>query len=375
MRRAPLLLALAALFLLPQVPAEAAPQPDSLQIRIGQMLMVGFRGTALDEAPDIRRAIERQRIGGVVLFDYDVPSRSRERNIASPDQLRKLTGELQELSRVPLLIAVDQEGGRVARLKPARGFPESPSARSLGRLGDPDSTGRAARTMARALKAARISMDLAPVVDLDTNPNNPVIGKLGRSYSADPAVVARQAGIVVRSLEGEGIVPVLKHFPGHGSSRADSHLGFTDVTETWRETELEPYRRLFREGYRGAVMTAHVFNANLDPNHPATLSGATIEGLLRRKLGFRGVVISDDMQMQAIAGNYGLEDALRLSIEAGVDILLFANNTTRYDRHIAEKASKLIRRMVEKGAIPASRIDESYRRIMALKAAATEPRP
>ncbi|TCD48127.1 glycoside hydrolase family 3 protein [Chlorobium sp. N1] len=372
-RTLPFVLAAAALSLQPPAPAEAASQPDSLRLKIGQMLMVGFRGTTLEDAPDVRRAIKHQKIGGVVLFDYDVPSRTPLRNITSPEQLRRLSGDLQERSDTPLFIAIDQEGGRVARLKPARGFPPSPSARSLGLLNDADSTRKAALTTARTLRDAGITMDLAPVVDLDTNPLNPVIGKLERSYSADPAIVRRQATAVVRAFDSEGIVPVLKHFPGHGSSRADSHLGFTDVSESWRKIELEPYRRLFREGYPGAVMTAHVFNRRLDPKYPATLSRATLQGLLRGELGFRGVVLSDDMQMKAIADSYGLEEALRLAIEAGVDVLVFANNTTAYDPKIAEKAARLIRRMVEQGSIPADRIDESYRRIMALKTSATEP--
>lgn len=368
-----LALLLLAILLQPLPVAEAGTKPDSLTIKIGQMLMVGFRGTTLGQSPDVRRAIDRQRIGGVVLFDYDVPSRTPRRNITGPEQLKQLSGELQDRSPIPLFISIDQEGGMVSRLKAARGFPRSPSARSLGLLRNPDSTLAAAEETARTLKLMRINMNLAPVVDLDTNPQNPVIGRIERSYSPDPSIVTAHASIVTKTFLREGIIPVLKHFPGHGSSTSDSHLGFTDVTESWNEIELEPYRRLFLDGYQGAVMTAHVFNAHLDPRYPATLSKPTISRLLREKLGFRGVVLTDDMQMGAIAHNFGFEEAIRLSIEAGADILVFANNTTVYDPKIAEKASGIIRRMVDEGIISPLRIEESYRRIMTLKETVTNP--
>ncbi|ABB24897.1 glycoside hydrolase family 3 protein [Pelodictyon luteolum] len=374
-QRVPVFLALLLFALLLQPPpiAEAGTKPDSLSIKIGQMLMVGFRGTTIGDAPDVRRAIDRQRIGGVVLFDYDVPSRTPLRNITGPEQLQRLNGELQERSPVPLFISIDQEGGMVSRLKPARGFPRSPSARSLGLLRNPDSTLAAAEVTARTLQSMGVNMNLAPVVDLDTNPQNPVIGRIERSYSPDPDIVSSQAAIVTTTFLREGIIPVLKHFPGHGSSTSDSHLGFTDVTESWSEIELEPYRSLLLDGYQGAIMTAHVFNARLDPRYPATLSKATISGLLREKLGFRGVVLTDDMQMGAIAQNFGFEEAVRLSIEAGADILVFANNTAVYDPKIAEKASGIIRRMVDEGIISPLRIEESYRRIMTLKETVTHP--
>ncbi|HHE07434.1 MAG TPA: glycoside hydrolase family 3 [Chlorobaculum parvum] len=364
----------ALLLLLSFTNALAAPG-DSLSIKIGQMLMVGFRGFNANSDPELMQALRAGQVGGVVLFDYDVPAKSPERNIESPEQVQRLTAELQRLAPIPLFIAIDQEGGRVCRLKPARGFPPTVSAAHLGAINNADSTRQTAGSTAALLKRLGINMNLAPVVDLNVNPENPVIGKLDRSFSSDPALVARQAQLVVDALNHHGIIAALKHFPGHGSSTTDTHKDFTDVTETWNETELEPYRTLIRERYDNPVMTAHVFNAKLDRLYPATLSKATIDGLLRKQLSFRGVVISDDMQMKAISDRYGLEQAICLAINAGVDVLLFANNATNYDPGIARKANAIIHRLVEKGDVTPKRIDASYRRIMALKQRTIHPAP
>ncbi|NTW52225.1 MAG: glycoside hydrolase family 3 [Chlorobiaceae bacterium] len=362
-----LLLALL-LLLTSQAAGQAAVRlPDSLAIKIGQMLMIGFRGLDAHTEPTIEADIRERGIGGVVLFSYDMASASPVRNIHSPEQLRSLNSELQKMSTIPLFIAIDQEGGRVSRLKPANGFPRSVSAMHLGMIDNPDSTRMAAAVTGALLRQMNINMDIAPDVDLNTNPDNPVIGKLERSFSKDPAVVFRHAALFVDAFHNSGVIAVLKHFPGHGSSTKDTHKDFTDVTATWSKEELEPYRNLIRQGYDDPIMTAHVFNAGLDSLYPATLSKATIGGLLRTELGFRGVVISDDMQMKAISELYGLEKAIRLAIEAGVDILLFGNNASIYDPEIAEKATKIIRTLVDEGSISPERIDESYRRIMALK--------
>jgi beta-N-acetylhexosaminidase len=359
------LAALLLLFLC-SVSGYGATQPDSLSIKIGQMLMIGFRGFKLADAPEIRADIMERHIGGVVLFDYDVPSHTPSRNISSPQQLSSLTLELQKKTRIPLLIAIDQEGGKVNRLKPSRGFPPSISAEHLGELNNADSTRAAALQCARTLKAMHIGLNLAPVADLNVNPDNPVIGKIGRSFSSDPAVVISNVNIICSTYREEGIIPTLKHFPGHGSSTTDTHLDFTDITATWSEKELEPYRVMIASGYHDPIMTAHVFNGKLDSLYPATLSKAILNGVLRTKLGFKGVIISDDMQMKAITSRYGLETAIRQAIDAGVDILLFGNNTT-YDPAIASKATKIIRSLLKNKIITEERIDRSYRRIMELK--------
>ena len=354
------------LFLSFPLPAFAAQPPDSLSIKIGQMLMIGFRGISVESSPDIAADITQRRIGGVVLFDYDVPARSPSRNITSPEQLSSLTLELQKLSKIPLFIAIDQEGGKVNRLKQSRGFPATVSAEYLGRLNNPDSTTAAALQTARTLKAMHITMNLAPVADLNANPDNPVIGKLGRSFSSNPAKVTSNLELTVSAYHNEGIIATLKHFPGHGSSTTDTHRDFTDITASWSEQELEPYRLLIGSGYNDAIMTAHVFNGKLDPLYPATLSKTTLTDLLRSKLGFKGIIVSDDMQMKAIAEHYGLETAIRLAIEAGVDILIFGNNTS-YDPAIALTATDIINSLIQQKIITPERIDQSYRRILTLK--------
>jgi beta-N-acetylhexosaminidase len=273
---------------------------------------------------------------------------------------------LQQLASTPLLIAIDQEGGRVNRLKEKFGFPPTVSAQSLGAANDPGATRRQAEQTATTLARLGINLNFAPVVDLNTNPENPVIGKLERSFSADSATVTWQAQVWIEAHHQHGILCALKHFPGHGSSRADSHLGFVDVTETWTRAELEPYRQLIQAGLADVIMTAHIFNAKLDPNVPATLSRPVLTGILRGELGYQGVVVSDDMQMKAISAHYGLESAIQQAVNAGVDILVFGNNSL-FDPEIAQKAISILRQSVKEGIISQGRIEESYQRIVRLK--------
>jgi beta-N-acetylhexosaminidase len=330
------------------------------------MIMVGFRGLELWDGNPIVQDLRERHIGGVVLFDYDVPTQTRLRNICSPEQITALCAALQDAGGGSLLIAVDQEGGRIARLNERHGFPSTLSEQDLGTLDDLAATRRNAETVATTLKAAGLNLNLAQVVDLNVNPDNPIIGQLGRSFSADPAVVTRHALEVIRVHHDSGLLTTLKHFPGHGSSRQDSHLGFVDVTETWKEVELQPYRDLIAAGAVDAVMTAHIFNANLDPDMPATLSRATITGLLREQLGFDGVVISDDMQMGAIRDHYGFQSVVQHAMEAGVDILAIANNSI-FDPTAAAQAISVIKGLLRDGVISSERIDQSYDRIMHLK--------
>jgi|WetSurMetagenome_2_1015567.scaffolds.fasta_scaffold218547_2 beta-N-acetylhexosaminidase len=345
------------------------PSPErgpGLEEKIGQMILVGFRGLALDASNPIATDIRDRRIGGVVLFDYDVPSKSPVRNIESSGQVKSLVASLQKIAMTPLFVAVDQEGGKVSRLKERFGFPPTVSQRSLGVFNDPAVTRRSAEAAARVLAEAGFNLNFAPVVDLDTNPENPVIGGLERSFAADPKIVTAQALEVVRAHHESGILTTLKHFPGHGSSRGDSHLGFTDVTETWSRRELEPYAKIIEAGQCDSIMTAHVFNARLDPKLPATLSRRTIDGLLREGMAYDGVVISDDMQMKAIASEFGLKDAIIKAVGAGVDILTFANNST-FEPGIAREAIGILTGAVADGRIPIESINRSYERILKLK--------
>ena len=347
-----------------KTPAQAAV---SLDDKIGQMVLAGFRGMKLDPGNPILADIRERHIGGVVFFDYDVPSRSPVRNIESPSQVKDLTAALKEASPSSLLIAVDQEGGKVSRLKAKFGFPATISQQSLGTWNDPEATRKAADETATTLSECGFNINFSPVVDLNVNPGNPVIGGRERSFSEDPAVVTKHALEVIKAHHARGILTALKHFPGHGSSKDDSHLGFVDVTKTWTRTELEPYEKIIAAGFCDTVMTAHIFNSKLDPSLPATLSSRTIDGLLRDDLHFDGVVISDDMQMMAISAHYGFEEAVRLAIGAGVDILTFANNSV-FDPDVAALAIGVIKKAVRDGKVDEERIDRSYARIMRLKA-------
>ena len=344
-----------------------APSDEALADKIGELVMVGFRGMALEDADPILRQVKAGQVGGVVLFDVDVATGS-SRNVESPEQLRSLVAELQEAAPSPLLVAIDQEGGRVSRLKERYGFPATLSHQELGERNSLELTASQARRTAEVLADVGINLNLAPVVDVNVNPASPVIGALGRSFSGDPAVVTDHARAVIEAHRGAGILTAVKHFPGHGSAPGDTHLGFVDVTDTWSPAELVPYRSLVSEGSVDAVMTAHVVNGRLDPQWPATLSPATITGVLRNELGFGGVVVSDDLQMGAIADHYGLETAVRQALLAGVDILLFANNNPRtYEPEIGPRVVALVEELVRVGALSEERIDESVERVRALE--------
>lgn len=351
-----------------QIPITRSPEPlTSLARKIGCLIMSGFRGLSLSEDNPICRDLAEGRIGGVVLFDYDAELGSPVRNIESRPQLTSLLADIRRRSFHPPLIGIDQEGGKVARLKPRNGFLESPSQQDLGEWDNDEITRLHAREMAALLHDLGFNLNFAPVVDLNINPDCPVIGLHGRSFAADADTVIRHGRIVVEALMEQGVLPVLKHFPGHGSAQGDTHLGLVDVSETWHPEELLPYQTLIEEKKSPVIMTAHIFNRHQDPNYPATLSRRIITDLLRNELGFEGVIISDDLNMRAIRDHHGLTNAVETAILAGVDILLFGNNLC-YDAEIAAKVQTIIIEAVNSGRISRERIDESYRRIQALHA-------
>jgi beta-N-acetylhexosaminidase len=346
-------------------PASPSPAGPTLRERIGQMLVVGFRGLTPDEAEPVRSLIAAGTLGGVILFSVDQLT-GGARNVESPDQLRSLIAALSAAATsAPLLVAIDQEGGQVARLGPSHGFPATRSAADLGR-GDPSETAAAAAGIAATLTDVGVTLNLAPVVDLAVNPDNPSIAAVDRSFSADPAVVTAHARAFIEALHAGGVSSAIKHFPGLGSAGADTHLGVVDVTDVWTDVELEPFRALIHDGLPDAVLTAHIFNARLDPDHPASLSAATVDGLLRGDLGFDRAVISDDLQMGAILDAYGFDEAVALAIEAGIDLLLIANQLV-YEPDVATRVVDLVEQLVTVGRISEERIDASYRRVLALK--------
>lgn len=283
--------------------------------------------------------------------------------------LKKISWTYQKTSRIPLLIGIDQEGGKVNRLKEKYGFPRSISAAAMGKSGTLDSVHFYGESTAATLAGLGINVNFAPVVDLALNPENTVIVKVERAFSSREDSVVIMAREFIREHRKYGVITVLKHFPGHGSSRDDTHLGVADVTNTWSEKELIPYKQLIDSGYVDAIMTAHIVNKNLDPDgNPGTLSKAILDGILRKRLGYQGVVISDDMQMYAIAKNYGLEEAIRLAVNAGVDIMCFSNNIQGTEERTVDRVHAIIKGFVASGEIPLARIDESFHRVMRLKA-------
>ncbi|UCD38749.1 MAG: hypothetical protein JSW54_04520, partial [Fidelibacterota bacterium] len=332
---------------------ETATQ-DSLRIKIGQMIMTHFYGSAPSE--EILTDITDQHLGGVILYRFlNLPNRTL---------IPAMTTQLQDGARIPLFVSIDQEPGTAQNLNLLNGFSNAPTAYQLGSMDNEFQTRNVARTFASWFIETGININLAPVVDLRIQPAN-VIGD--RAFSIDPAVVTRNAYWFIDEFRQAGLMTTLKHFPGHGSSVGDSHIGFTDVTATWTATELEPYRALIDSGVVDMIMTAHVFNSNIDSLHPATLSFPTVSGILRDSLGFDGVIITDEMSMGAISANYSMEEAFVLAVNAGVDILLYLIGNDPEGRTSIGYIVDLLEAEVLDGTIPASRIDESYRRIMALK--------
>lgn len=342
-------------------------QSTTLDEKIGQMLMIGFRGLDVTEESTIVQDIQTGKVGGVILFDKDVLLNTYERNIQSPAQLQALIAKLKSHAKTPLFVAIDQEGGIVARLKERYGFPKpAVSQEYLGTLNNPDTTAYYASGTANTLAQMGININFAPVVDVNVNPQSPAIGKIERSFSADTTIVTNNAAIVIEEHHKKNILTSIKHFPGHGSALSDSHLGFTDVTDTWQHYELAPYRDLIQQGIVDIIMTAHIFNADLDPEYPATLSYNIITNILRNGMNYDGLIVTDAMDMQAITDNYGLETAIEKSINAGADIFLFANNLV-YDEQIATKFMTIMKQLVEEGKISETRIEQSYNRIINTK--------
>ena len=335
------------------------PQDEKLKKMIGRMLIVGFDGQSVTKDSKIVKQIQKYHLGGVILFDRHFNERTKTKNISSPSQLKTLTSSLKLFALKPLLISVDQEGGKVARLKPAYGFEATPSAKVVSEM-DAYMAKHVYDNLAKTLKDAGINCNFAPVVDLAINPQNKVIVGLKRSYSSEPKEVAKYAKIFMDALQEKHIISVLKHFPGHGSSLEDSHNGFVDISETWDEIELEPYIELIHSGDADMIMTAHVFNSNLDELYPSTLSYKANTELLRDKLGYEGVIVSDDLQMGAIAKHYTLEQIVTLSINSGVDMLLFGNQLAKQD---SDELVETILAQVKNGAIPLNRILESNKRV------------
>ena len=340
--------------------------PSSLEQKIGQLFLLGFAGDALTPDHPVRTDIAEGNLGGVILFDRLLAEGKNTNNIINPDQIAKLTTDLQHLSGGNLLIAVDQEGGMVSRFKKERGFPVTFEAALLGRAPDLQLTRESAQQTARMLKQAGVNFNLAPVIDLNVYKENPIIGRYGRSFSAEASTVARHAAVWIAEHRREGIQSCIKHFPGHGSSRSDSHRGFVDITTTWENDELEPYRLLISAGKAEAVMVGHLFNKKFDKIYPATLSRSTIQSLLRNSLNFAGMIVSDDMQMKAITDHCGLAEGCCRALDAGIDLLIVGNNLS-HDPHILSKLKTAVLTAIDAGQVTERRIEDAWSNIQNFK--------
>lgn len=347
----------------PTTPSPTSSATPTLRARIAGLLVVGFRGARLADAPWIARELGGRGLGGVILFDRDQMS-GGARNVSSPAQVARLCSELRQAAGRDIVIAVDQEGGLVTRLSARYGFPTLASEAEIGHA-TPAEVRRWARTIAGTLTDAGINLNLAPVVDLNLNPDNPAIGALGRSFSADSDVVVAMASIECRAHRANRVRTTLKHFPGIGSASGNTDNGTVDVSATWTAAELEPFRRLISGGLADVVMAAHVIDHKLSPNRPTSLSHAVVTGLLREQLAWSGPIITDDLQARAITVDYGAEEAAILALGAGNDLLLFANQET-YDDGVVDRIVEAVAAAVGDGRLEEARIDEAWRRVQGL---------
>jgi len=331
----------------------------TLEEKIGQMIMIGFKGTAVNNGwtETVAEQIKEKKVGGILLL---------KRNIAYPSQIKQLTSYLQNVSPEQLFIAVDQEGGKIQRINETNGFTHYNTAKETANILTPNEALNQYEEMASQLKKTGINFNLAPVVDLNINENSPAIGALERSFSKNPDTVVKYARTFITAHRKFNILTTLKHFPGHGSALEDSHKGVTDITKTWSEYELKPFKILINNNLADSVMVGHLFNRYLDKKYPATLSHKIITNILRNKLGFGGVVISDDLQMKALSRYYLMKDIVIRAVNAGCDILIFANYFSP-DKYLPNKVISILKQAVKNKAVDEKSIENSYRRIMKLK--------
>jgi beta-N-acetylhexosaminidase len=320
--------------------------PSALRRRIGQLLIAGFDGHQV--SPELRSLARDFSLGGVILF---------ARNVGEPEQVAELAFESSRLvADLPLWVSIDQEGGRVARLKSP--FTEWPPMAAIGRSGDVALAERFARALAAELKAVGVTLDYAPVLDVFTNPKNTVIGD--RALGEKAADVARLGAAIIRTLQQEGIAACGKHFPGHGDTVADSHHELPLVEhppERLLETEFEPFRAAI-DAQVATIMTAHVFVPALDEQRPATLSRRVVDGILRNELKYHGVILSDDLEMKAIAAQYAVPQAAVLAIQAGCDGLLICSG----NHDLQAAALEALIHAAEDGTLPMARVDDALAR-------------
>ncbi len=349
------------------------PELISLRNKIGQMLIMGFSGCEIDDNSPVVKWLKEDGLGGVLLFDFDMPANCYGKNLKNREQIRTLTKQLNHYNdmagsdhdRLPLFIAIDYEGGAVDRLSKIEGCMTTMKPCDQALLSD-DALYAEAEKMAVTLDSLGFNLNFSPVVDLDLTANQGIIGRLGRSFSSQPKQVVRAARQFVKAFNHKGLAAAYKHFPGHGSAAGDTHEGFVDVTESFQPSELEPYATLLQDKDTAVmVMTAHVINRHLDASGvPATLSYPILTGLLRHKIGYDGVIVSDDLQMQAISKHYSIDEALSLTINAGADMVIFGNQLGKIT---ATEVVDRIEHLVKTNVVEISRIEQAYQNIVRLK--------
>jgi beta-N-acetylhexosaminidase len=328
--------------------------PTSIPEMTGQMLMTGFEGTTL--TPETEDLIRNHHVGGLILFS---------RNYENPEQLYTLIQDLQKVAAststgLPLFISVDQEGGRVARL--TEPFTKYPPLCCLGHAQSESLAYRFGQTLAAELVDVGINMDYAPVLDVHTNPENPIIGD--RAIASDPDTVARLANSFIKGFKEKNMIPVGKHFPGHGDTHLDSHLDLPTVTRdaaTLEAVELVPFRETIAQGLE-VIMTAHVIYTAWDEKNTATFSKTILQDILRQRLGFQGVIMSDDLEMKAVEKYFPFDAFPRMGIEAGLDMFLICNSVEK-----TKTLHNQLIRDVDDGTIPTAPIQQSVERILRLK--------
>ncbi|MBX5481384.1 MAG: beta-N-acetylhexosaminidase [Myxococcaceae bacterium] len=328
---------------------------SELYRQVARMFMAGFPGRSPD--PDFRALVD-DGLFGAILF---------KRNVGSARETAELCREVKGLAKRPFILAVDQEGGRVARLR-GEPFTSLPPMRDIGRREDEALAERAGKLLAFELRAVGFDWDFAPVLDVDTNPANPVIGD--RAFAREAQTVARLGVALARGLEAGGVASCGKHFPGHGDTSSDSHLTLPHLPHAMdhlRAVELVPFKA-YADAKLASLMTAHVLFEAIDPDVPATMSRSVLDGVLRRELGFDGVLVSDDLEMKAIADHYGVAEAAVQGAAAGVDLFLVCHHASEQ-----RAAIEAVVRAVESGRIPRARIEEANLRLDALAARFAHP--
>ncbi len=333
-------------------PVKVKMDKMTLNEKIGQMVIVGLDGYEVDD--NTRTIIEKYQVGGFILFG---------KNISDSNQLRALNNSLKSTNtknEIPLFISVDEEGGSVSRM-PAE-FQNLPNNKEIGKVNNGDFSYKIGGILAEEIKSFGFNMDFAPVLDINSNPKNPVIGD--RSFGSNANIVSKLGIKTMKGIQMGGVIPVVKHFPGHGDTAIDSHVGLPSVNNDLgrlKSFELIPFDEAIKNNAE-AVMIAHILMKKIDAENPASLSPTIITDILRKQLNFNGVVITDDMTMGAIIENYKIEEAAVKSVNAGCDIVLVCHG---YDNEVV--VIETLKKAVEAGTISRERVDESVYRILKLK--------